>query len=72
MEGLRAQQPTFRQGNTLIQQLMTAGEFPLAVTYAHTVEYTRSRGAPIDWVAVDPMKKYLLKELNDPGSKSTG
>jgi iron(III) transport system substrate-binding protein len=55
MEGLRAQQPTFRQGNTLIQQLMTAGEFPLAVTYAHTVEYTRSKGAPIDWVALDPM-----------------
>jgi iron(III) transport system substrate-binding protein len=55
MEGLRAQQPTFRQGNTLIQQLMTAGEFPLAVTYAHTVEYTRTKGAPIDWVALDPM-----------------
>lgn len=55
MEGLRAQQPTFRQGNTLIQQLMTAGEFPLAVTYAHTVEYTRTKGAPIDWVPLDPM-----------------
>ena len=55
MEGLRNQQPTFRQGNTLIQQLMTAGEFPLAVTYAHTVEYTRTKGAPIDWVALDPM-----------------
>jgi iron(III) transport system substrate-binding protein len=34
---------------------MTAGEFPLAVTYAHTVEYTRSKGAPIDWVPLDPM-----------------
>jgi iron(III) transport system substrate-binding protein len=55
MEGLRDQQPTFRQGNTLIQQLMTAGEFPLAVTYAHTVEYTRTKGAPIDWTALDPM-----------------
>ena len=55
MERLRDQKPVFRQGNTLIQQLMTAGEFPLAITYAHTVEYTRSRGAPIDWVAMDPM-----------------
>ncbi len=55
MERLRAQIPTFRQGNSLIQQLMTAGEFPLAITYAHTVEYMRSKGAPIDWVSVDPM-----------------
>jgi iron(III) transport system substrate-binding protein len=55
MEGLRNQKPAFRQGNTLILQLMTAGEFPLAVTYAHTVEYTRSKGAPIDWVPLDPM-----------------
>ena len=55
MERLRAQKPTFRQGNSLIQQLMTAGEFPLAITYAHTVEYTRSKGAPIDWVSADPM-----------------
>jgi iron(III) transport system substrate-binding protein len=55
MERLRDQKPTFRQGNSLIQQLMTAGEFPLAITYAHTVEYTRSKGAPIDWVPVDPM-----------------
>lgn len=55
MERLRNQKPAFRQGNTLILQLMTAGEFPLAVTYAHTVEHTKSRGAPIDWVAVDPM-----------------
>jgi ABC-type Fe3+ transport system substrate-binding protein len=55
MERLRAQKPTFRQGNSLIQQLMTAGEFPLAITYAHTVEYMKSKGAPIDWVAANPM-----------------
>ena len=60
MERLRAQKPTFRQGNSLIQQLMTAGEFPLALTYAHTVEYTRSKDAPIDWVAPGPLPGLMV------------
>lgn len=55
MERLRDQRPAFRQGNTLIIQLMSAGEFPLAVTYAHTVENVRSKGAPVDWAAIEPM-----------------
>lgn len=55
MERLREQKPVFRQGNTLIVQLMAAGEFPVAITYAHTVEQMKEKGAPIDWVAVDPV-----------------
>jgi iron(III) transport system substrate-binding protein len=55
MQRLRDQKPAFRQGNTLILQLMTAGEFPLAITYAHSTEYVKTKGAPADWVALDPM-----------------
>jgi iron(III) transport system substrate-binding protein len=55
MQQLRDQKLEFRQGNTLILQLLTAGEFPLAITYAHSVEYVKAKGAPVDWVALDPM-----------------
>jgi iron(III) transport system substrate-binding protein len=55
MERLRKQKPAFREGHSLIAQLLGAGEFPLAITYAHTVEQLKSRGAPIDWITLDPM-----------------
>jgi iron(III) transport system substrate-binding protein len=55
MQQLRDQKPAVRQGNTLILQLMTAGEFPLAITYAHSTEYVKAKGAPVDWIALDPM-----------------
>ena len=55
MEKLRRQMPVFREGHTLIAQLLAAGEFPLAITYAHTVEQLKTKGAPIDWVTLDPM-----------------
>jgi iron(III) transport system substrate-binding protein len=55
MRKLNGNKPAFRDGNVLIANLLAAGEFPLAVTYAHLVERLRSRGAPVDWVAVKPM-----------------
>jgi iron(III) transport system substrate-binding protein len=55
MERLRKQKPVFREGHSLIGQLLAAGEFPLAITYAHTTEQLKSRGAPLDWVTIDPM-----------------
>lgn len=55
MERLRKQKPAFREGHSLIAQLLGAGEFPLAITYAHTTEQLKSRGAPVDWVSLDPM-----------------
>ncbi len=39
-----------RKGNTLVAQLIAAGEFPLGFVYAHRAEFMRSQGAPIDWV----------------------
>ena len=47
--------PAFRDGNVLIANLLAAGEFPVAITYAHLVERLRTRGAPVDWVPVKPM-----------------
>lgn len=55
MRRLNGNKPAFRDGNVLIANLLAAGEFPVAVTYAHLVERLRSRGAPVDWVAVKPM-----------------
>lgn len=55
MERLRSQKPAFRQGNQLIVQMLAAGEFPIAITYAHTVEQVKAKGAPVDWVGVEPM-----------------
>jgi iron(III) transport system substrate-binding protein len=46
---------TFRDGNVLIANLLAAGEFPIAITYAHLVERLRLRGAPVDWVQVKPI-----------------
>jgi len=55
MRKLNSNKPAFRDGNVLIANLLAAGEFPLAITYAHLVERLRMRGAPVDWVPVKPM-----------------
>lgn len=35
---------------------MAAGEFPLAVVYAHNIEVLKQKGAPVDWVnTLDPI-----------------
>ena len=48
---LSRQQIQFRRGNTLLAQLIVAGEYPLGFVYAHRVELLKSQGAPIDWVS---------------------
>ena len=46
----------WRKGHTLIAQLLTAGEFPLGLVYAHRMEELRQKGAPVDWVTTtDPI-----------------
>ncbi len=55
MHRLNQQKLAFRDGNVLIANLLAAGEFPIAITYAHLVERLRTRGAPVNWVAVKPM-----------------
>jgi ABC-type Fe3+ transport system substrate-binding protein len=51
---LNLNRPAFRDGNVLIANLLAAGEFPVAITYAHLVERLRVRGAPVDWIASSP------------------
>jgi iron(III) transport system substrate-binding protein len=50
MRGLAKQEPIFHKGHTLLAQLLSAGEFPMALVYAHRVEETKRKGAPIEWV----------------------
>ena len=64
MRAIAKQDIQWRKGHTLIAQLMSAGEFPLGVVYAHRTEEMKSRGAPIEWVnTVNP----LVVTLNSAG-----
>ncbi len=55
MRQLAAQNFHFRHGHTLMTQLVAAGEYPGAVLlYAPQTEYTKSKGAPIDWNPPSP------------------
>jgi iron(III) transport system substrate-binding protein len=56
MKGLAKQSIQWRKGHTLIAQLLSAGEFPVAIVYAHGAERLKKKGAPVDWVnTVDPV-----------------
>jgi iron(III) transport system substrate-binding protein len=56
MKALARQDIQWRKGHTLIAQLMGAGEFPLAIAYAHRIESMKKKGAPVEWVdTVDPV-----------------
>jgi iron(III) transport system substrate-binding protein len=48
---LSRQEIQFRKGNTLLAQLIVAGEYPLGFVYAHRVELLKAQGAPIEWVS---------------------
>ncbi|HEX7232685.1 MAG TPA: extracellular solute-binding protein [Candidatus Binatia bacterium] len=72
---LAAQQVNFRKGYTLISELVSAGEFPVAVSlYQHRVDEYDEKGAPLHWVAPnplvggDPNKISLLKNAPRPNA----
>jgi iron(III) transport system substrate-binding protein len=46
--------PSLKRGNTERVALAVAGEYPLTVSYNQTFERMVARGAPIDWVALEP------------------
>ena len=54
-EKLAAQDPVPMRGNTNRVQLVMAGEFPLIIAYAPTIQRSTSKGAPIDWVPLEPV-----------------
>src|SRR5438093_3568423 len=72
---LADQQINFRKGYTLISELVSAGEFPAAVSlYQHRVDEYIEKGAPLQWVAPnpliggDPNKIWLLKNAPRPNA----
>lgn len=50
MRKLAAQKPAFRDSETVITQLLVAGEFPLGLVYSHQAAALKRNGAPIEWV----------------------
>jgi ABC-type Fe3+ transport system substrate-binding protein len=72
---LAEQQINFRKGYTLISELVSAGEFPVAVSlYQHRVDEYAEKGAPLQWIAPnplvggDPNKISLLKHAPRPNA----
>ena len=56
LQQLSRQQPQVRSGHNLIAQLLTGGEFALAPTArVHRVEDAKRQGAPVDWLAIEPL-----------------
>ena len=56
MKKLGAQEFRLYSGLTIITGLLAAGEFPLVLnTYIHNAEDAKRKGAPVDWVAQDPV-----------------
>lgn len=56
IKALRAQEPALNRGRTLQAQLVAAGEYEVAVElFNYRVEVLKNQGAPIDWVAPQPM-----------------
>ena len=64
MQGLAKQDLNWRKGHSLLAQLVAAGEFSLALLYAHRTQLTKERGAPIDWVKTS---KPIVVSLNAVG-----
>ncbi|HKA34277.1 MAG TPA: extracellular solute-binding protein [Candidatus Binatia bacterium] len=56
MRRIALQNPQIRRGHTLLGQLMAAGEFALTPTLrVHEAESLKSKGAPIEWHAIEPL-----------------
>jgi iron(III) transport system substrate-binding protein len=54
LKKLSDQQPVVMRGSTIRAQLAAAGEFPLVVAYANIIQNLAEKGAPLDWVVLEP------------------
>jgi len=52
---LAAQDPAFGRGNNKRIELASAGEFPLFIAFTHSTEANKIKGAPVDWVNLEPV-----------------
>jgi len=60
MRKLAAQKPGYHEAHNLLAQLLAAGEFHvIANTYGHILAREKERGAPVQWVLVEPVITYL-------------
>jgi len=49
-------QLSVRKGHSLLMNLVSAGEVPLALTvFVYTAEQTKKAGAPVDWAVIPPL-----------------
>jgi len=55
LKKLATQDPVVGRGNSQRTQLLAVGEFPLAIAYTHTIEWSKSQGTPVDWVNLEPV-----------------
>jgi iron(III) transport system substrate-binding protein len=56
LKQLAAQQIRFRDGHTLVAQLMAAGEFEMTLAFSDSVEKMKKGSAPVEWVTTfDPI-----------------
>ncbi|HEX7229241.1 MAG TPA: extracellular solute-binding protein [Candidatus Binatia bacterium] len=54
LKKLAEQEPVVMRGSTVRVQLAAAGEFPLVIAYANIIQYLAEKGAPVDWVPLEP------------------
>ncbi|MEA2906938.1 MAG: iron(III) transport system substrate-binding protein [Alphaproteobacteria bacterium] len=53
---LSAMKPDMRLGHALLAELIAAGEVPVGLTtYSGNADSVKKKGAPVDWVAVEPV-----------------
>ncbi len=55
MQDFSRNQPQLRRSHNIITMSIAAGEFTLGLTYGHQVEQFKQKGAPIDWIALEPV-----------------
>lgn len=61
MEKLAALNPRVYAGNTNALNLLAAGEFPvMAGVYEYSVDNLKSKGAPVDWIGLEPVIVYTV------------
>jgi iron(III) transport system substrate-binding protein len=64
MKKLAQQDLIIRSGHSLLTQLLMAGEFPIYLDgFGSNIEKFKAQGAPIDWVALEP----VIVSLNPVG-----
>ena len=74
MRGLARQDIQWRNNHTSLAQLMIAGEFDIALSFAHSIEELKEKRAPVEWVktlkpiVVDIQAVALASNISHPNA----